>query len=44
VATGRAPTAPAGSTDVVIKVPIGTQVFDDDQETLLADLDGPARG
>jgi GTP-binding protein len=33
----------AGSPDVVIKVPIGTQVFDDDQETMLADLDRPGR-
>ena len=31
----------AGSADVVVKVPIGTQVFDDDQETMLADLDRP---
>ena len=29
----------AGAPDVVIKVPIGTQIFDDDQETMLADLD-----
>jgi len=29
----------AASEDVVISVPIGTQIFDDDQETLLADLD-----
>ena len=27
-----------GGDDLVIKVPVGTQVFDDDQETLLADL------
>src|ERR1700685_203658 len=32
----------AGSPDVVIKVPIGTQVFAEDQETMLADLDRPA--
>ena len=29
----------AAATDVVIKVPIGTQIMADDQETLLADLD-----
>ncbi len=29
----------AGAEDVVIKVPLGTQIFADDQETLLADLD-----
>ena len=29
----------AGAPDVVIKVPVGTQIFDDDQETMLADLD-----
>ena len=29
----------AGADDVVIKVPIGTQIMADDQETLLADLD-----
>src|SRR5258708_5283088 len=29
----------AGAPDVVIKVPIGTQIFDDDRETMLADLD-----
>jgi GTP-binding protein len=33
----------AGSSDVVVKVPIGTQVFDDDQETMLADLDRPGK-
>jgi GTP-binding protein len=33
----------AGSSDVVIKVPIGTQIFADDQETLLADLDEPGK-
>jgi GTP-binding protein len=33
----------AGADDVVIKVPVGTQVFDDDQETLLADLDVPGK-
>ena len=31
----------AGSEDVVVKVPIGTQVFAEDQETMLADLDRP---
>ena len=31
----------AGSDDVVIAVPIGTQIMADDQETLLADLDRP---
>jgi GTP-binding protein len=29
----------AGAENVVIKVPIGTQIFDEDQQTLLADLD-----
>jgi len=29
----------AGAADVVIKVPIGTQIFDEDQETLITDLD-----
>jgi len=33
----------AGAPDVVIKVPLGTQVLDDDQETLLADLDRPGK-
>ena len=33
----------AGSEDVVIKVPIGTQIMDDDQETMLADLDVPGK-
>jgi GTPase len=31
----------AGAPDLTIKVPIGTQIFDDDRETLLADLDAP---
>jgi len=31
----------AGASPVVIKVPVGTQIIDDDQETLLADLDHP---
>ena len=33
----------AGSDDVVVKVPIGTQIFDEDQETMLADLDRPGK-
>ena len=33
----------AGSDDLVIKVPIGTQIMDDDQETMLADLDVPGK-
>jgi len=33
----------AGSPDVVIKVPIGTQVFAEGQETMLADLDSPGK-
>ena len=33
----------AGADDVHIKVPIGTQIFADDQETMLADLDAPGR-
>ncbi len=33
----------AASDDVVIKVPLGTQVIDDDKETLLADLDEPGK-
>ncbi len=33
----------AGSPSVVIKVPIGTQVFAEDQETMLADLDSPGK-
>ena len=28
----------AGGDDVVLKVPVGTQIFDEDKETLLADL------
>ena len=31
----------AGAPPLVIKVPIGTQIFDDDRETMLADLDKP---
>src|ERR1700723_1737134 len=33
----------AAAPAVVIKVPIGTQVFDDDQQTMLADLDRPGK-
>ena len=33
----------AGASDVVIKVPIGTQIIDDARQTLLADLDTPGR-
>ena len=33
----------AGSDDVIIKVPIGTQIFAEDKETLLADLDTPGK-
>src|SRR5260370_29226796 len=33
----------AGAEDVLIKVPVGTQIFDDDQETMLADLDQPGK-
>ncbi len=33
----------AGADDVVIRVPVGTQIFDDDRETMLADLDVPGR-
>ncbi len=29
----------AGGADAVLKVPMGTQIFDEDNETLLADLD-----
>jgi GTP-binding protein len=31
----------AGAPTLVIRVPIGTQIFDDDRETMLADLDKP---
>src|SRR5579864_6809854 len=31
----------AGAPSVAIKVPVGTQIFAEDQETLLADLDRP---
>ena len=33
----------AGAPTVHIKVPVGTQIFDDDQETMLADLDVPGK-
>jgi len=33
----------AGADELIIKVPLGTQVIDDDQETLLADLDRPGK-
>jgi len=31
----------ADADDVVIKVPVGTQLFEEDEETLIADLDAP---
>jgi GTP-binding protein len=33
----------AGASDVVIKVPVGTQILAEDRETMLADLDVPGR-
>src|ERR1700743_3062557 len=33
----------AGAKDVVITVPVGTQVFADDQETMLADLESAGK-
>ena len=33
----------AGSDDVILKVPVGTQIFGEDKETLLADLDTPGK-
>ena len=33
----------AGSDDVTLKVPVGTQILADDKETLLADLDAPGK-
>jgi GTP-binding protein len=33
----------AAGADVVLKVPVGTQIFDDDKETLLADLTEPGQ-
>src|SRR6202522_1793267 len=32
-----------GAKDGVIKVPVGTQIFDDDRTTMLADLDAPGK-
>ena len=31
----------AGATDIVVRVPLGTQIFAEDKETLLADIDQP---
>ncbi len=33
----------AGSEDVVLKVPVGTQILDEDREVVLADLDQPGK-
>ena len=33
----------AGASDVVIQVPVGTQILDEDRETLLADMDRPGK-
>jgi len=33
----------AGSDDVVLKVPVGTQILAEDKDTLLADLDAPGK-
>jgi GTP-binding protein len=33
----------AGSEDVIIKVPVGTQIMDENRENLLADLDRPGK-
>ncbi|CAI9120261.1 GTPase ObgE [Brytella acorum] len=33
----------AGAENVIINVPIGTQIFDEDRETMLADLDIPGK-
>src|ERR1051326_7952628 len=33
----------ANAPDIVLKVPVGTQIFDDDKETLLADLTEPGQ-
>ena len=33
----------ANARDVVVKVPVGTQILDEDRETLLADLDAPGK-
>src|SRR2546430_12788079 len=35
--------AGAKSDDVVLKVPVGTEVLDDDRETVIADLDQPGK-
>ncbi len=43
-ATAQAPTAPAPARRTwSIKVPLGTQIFAEDRETLLADLDTPGK-
>ena len=31
----------AGATDIVVRVPLGTQIFAEDKETMLADIDRP---
>ncbi len=33
----------AAAPDVLIRVPVGTQIIDDDRETLIADLDAPSK-
>jgi GTP-binding protein len=33
----------AGSETVVVRVPVGTQILDEDKETLIADLDAPGK-
>ena len=33
----------AGSDDVILKVPVGTQILAEDKETLIADLDAPGK-
>lgn len=33
----------AGAEDVIMKVPVGTQILDEDRETLIADLDVPGK-
>jgi len=33
----------ASSPDIVLKVPVGTQIFEDDQDTLIADLTAPGQ-
>ncbi len=32
----------AGGDDLIVKVPVGTQIFEEDEETLIADLDEPS--